>query len=89
MIRKYLRGKVDAWKEHEEALVSQRASNMTLNNLSDLTSKVDPEFRGTMVQAIGSNPNFYVRVAAIKRAEELTLLDHLKYSVYGLLDKVV
>jgi len=37
----------------------------------------------------GENPEFYSKVAAIKRGEELTFMEIAKYSVYSLLDKVV
>ena len=89
-LKKDLRKKVDSWKENENLMIENKALKLGYQATINLTEKVEEPIKKQLAETVlNRNVEFYLNVAAIQRAEEMSLIDYFKYEVYCFLDKLV
>ena len=90
-LKRIIKGKVNRWKKDEEDKIKAIALEMGFSSayaLNNLAGKLDPAVAERLTEATLGNTEFYFRVASIKRDEERTLRENLRYEFYCLLDRI-
>jgi len=90
MITRYLRQKAYDWDAEDNSRITQIAMDMHNQATGNLIGLVSGESQIALARSVvGKNPEFYRKVAEIKRAEERSLVDNLKLVGSYLLGKII
>jgi len=87
-LRESLRKKVDSWKEGENLIIKNKAMELGYQSAINLAEKVEEPLKKQLAEIVlNKNVEFYLTIATIQRAQEISFMDYLKYELYSFLDK--